>query len=258
LIRSALPAAGRAGLETLGGVSLLALDALRALARGGVPWRELARSIDEVAVRSSSIVALTALFTGLVLALQTGVGLQRFGAARYTGYVVGLAVVREIGPVLTALIVGGRVGGGIAAEIASMQVTDQVDALRAMGADPVRKLVVPRVLACALALPLLTALADVLGILGGVWTASTQFGLSPHYFLETVRQTVRISDLLSGLAKTAFFGCAIALIACYMGLTTSGGTAGVGRTTTRAVVTGSVAVLVLNFFLTKLFLLLWG
>ena len=242
--------------ETFGGLSVLSARTLRATLERSLPWSELFKAIDEIGVRSVSIVVLTALFTGLVLALQTGIGLQRFGSAEYTGFIVSLAIVRELGPVLTALIVGGRVAGGIAAELGSMTVTEQVDAIRAMGADPIRKLVVPRVLACVLMLPMLTVFADVLGILGGMLISDAQFGLPPLYFLETVKQSVHLSDVGSGIAKTVFFGFAIAVIACYEGLRTRGGTVGVGESTTRAVVNSSIAVLVLNFFLTKLMLLL--
>lgn len=242
--------------ETFGGLSLLSARTLRTTLERGLPWPELFRSIDEIGVRSASIVILTALFTGLVLALQTGIGLQRFGSAEYTGFIVSLAIVRELGPVLTALIVGGRVAGGIAAELGSMTVTEQVDAIRAMGADPIRKLVVPRVLACMLMLPMLTIFADVLGIVGAMVISDAQFGLPPLYFLETVKQSVELSDVGSGILKTVFFGFAIAVIACYEGLRTRGGTVGVGESTTRAVVNSSIAVLVLNFFLTKLMVLL--
>jgi phospholipid/cholesterol/gamma-HCH transport system permease protein len=242
--------------ETFGGLSLLSVRTLRATLEHSLPWRDLLHSIDHVGVRSASIVTLTALFTGLVLALQTGIGLQRFGSSEYTGYIVSLAIVRELGPVLTALIVGGRVAGGIAAELGSMAVTEQIDAIRAMGADPIRKLVVPRVLACMLTLPLLAIIADVLGILGSMLIADAQFGIPSLYFLETVKQSVLLSDVASGVSKTVFFGFAIGVIACYEGLNTTAGTVGVGLSTTRAVVMSSIAVLVLNFFLTKLFILL--
>lgn len=241
--------------DSFGGLSRLAGQALRAALERRLPWRELIRALDAIGARSVTIVTLTALFTGLVLALQTGIGLARFGSRQYTGYIVSLAIVRELGPVLTALIVGGRVAGGIAAELGSMTVTEQVDAIRAMGADPVRKLVLPRVIACVLALPMLTVFADVLGILGGMVIASTQFSLPATYFLQTVLLSVRPGDVVSGIAKTVFFGYAIGLIACYEGLRTRGGTVGVGAATTRAVVFSSVAVLILNFFLTKLFIL---
>jgi len=242
--------------ERFGGVTQLSGQTLRAGLERGLPWREMLWALDEIAVRSFWIVVLTALFTGLVLSLQTGIGLQRFGSAQYVGYIVSLAIVRELGPVLTALIVGGRIAGGMAAELGSMAVTEQVDAIRAMGADPVRKLVLPRVFATVLALPMLTVVSDVLGIAGGMLIALTQFSLPPSYFLQTVVSSIYLQDVVSGLAKTLFFGFAISVIACNEGLRTRGGTVGVGQSTTRAVVLSSVAILVLNFFLTKLFILL--
>jgi phospholipid/cholesterol/gamma-HCH transport system permease protein len=249
--------AGALGLaEAFGGLTQLTARTFRVALERRIPWKETLRAFDEVGTRSTSIVTLTALFTGLVLALQTGIGLQRFGSKQYVGYIVSLAIVRELGPVLTALIVGGRVAGGMAAELGSMAVTEQLDAIRAMGADPVRKLVLPRVLACLLAFPMLTLLSDVLGILGGMLISSAQFKLPAWYFLQTVVLSVRPEDVISGLAKTVFFGFAIAVVACHEGLRTRGGTVGVGHATTRAVVYSSVAVLVLNFFLTKLFILL--
>jgi phospholipid/cholesterol/gamma-HCH transport system permease protein len=242
--------------EGFGGLTQLTGRTFRAALERRIPWREMLRALDDVGAKSTSIVTLTALFTGLVLALQTGVGLKRFGSTQYVGYIVSLAIVRELGPVLTALIVGGRVAGGMAAELGSMKVTEQVDAIRAMGADPIRKLVLPRVIACVLAFPMLAVLADVLGILGGLLIATAQFKLPGWYFLQTVMLSIRAEDVISGLAKTLFFGLAIALVACHEGLRTRGGTVGVGQATTRAVVYSSVAVLGLNFFLTKLFILL--
>jgi phospholipid/cholesterol/gamma-HCH transport system permease protein len=243
-------------VDGVGGAALLSAHTLRSGFERRLPWRDVLGALDLVGVKSLSIVTLTALFTGLVLALQTGIGMDRFGASEYTGYVVSLAIVRELGPVLTALIVGGRVAGGIAAELGSMTVTEQIDALRAMGTDPVRKLVLPRVIACMLALPMLTVVADVLGIVGGMAITSSQFSVPMTYFLETVRRAVLFEDVFSGLAKTVFFGFAIAIIASNEGLRARGGTAGVGDATTRAVVASSIAVLILNFFLTKFFLML--
>ena len=172
----------------------------------------------------------------------------------YVGSIVGLALVRELGPVLAALMLAGRVGAGITAELGSMQVTEQVDAIRAMGADPTQKLILPRVVAATLMLPLLTILADVLGIAGGMVIADLQYGIRPHFFLQTVLTTVTLADFLSGLLKTFFFGWVIAMVGCFMGLRTRGGTVGVGAATTRAVVTASIGVLIGDFFLTKLFL----
>ncbi len=242
--------------EELGDFTVLSLQTLVALRRPRFPLRELAVQFEALAVRSAPIVVITSVFTGMVLALQTAYSLTRFGARPYVGSIVGLAIVRELGPVLAALMVGGRAGAGIASELGSMQVTEQVDAIRALGADPVQKLVLPRVLATTLGLPLLTIFAITLGIAGGMVVAEAQYGIASSFYLQTVTSVVRASDFVSGVAKTVVFGWAIGMIGCHVGLATQGGTAGVGRATTRAVVVASIVVLVADFFLTKLLLLL--
>jgi phospholipid/cholesterol/gamma-HCH transport system permease protein len=262
----ATPLALRGGLVTMGERALAALDGFgdftllcaqtfRAPFRLRFPWRELLVQFEAIAVRSTMIVAVTALFTGMVLALQTVVSLTRFGAKPYTGSFVGLAMALELAPVLTALMVAGRVGAGITAEIGSMAVTEQVDAIRAMGADPVQKLVLPRVLAATLALPLLTVIANVLGVLGGMLVAEG-YGITTSFYYQSVATTVTLGDYASGVIKTFFFGWCIASVGCFMGLRTQGGTVGVGRSTTRAVVVSSISVFVSDFFLSKLMLLL--
>jgi phospholipid/cholesterol/gamma-HCH transport system permease protein len=243
-------------VDRVGQFALLAGATFRAALRPRFPWLEVMRQIEAIGARSSTIVLITALFTGMVLALQTGIALARFGAKPYVGAVVGLSLARELGPVLTALMVGGRVGAGITAEIGAMQVTEQVDAIRSMGADPVQKLVLPRVLAATLALPLLTVLADVLGAIGGLGLAWTQFGIDPSFYLQTIRNTVQVEDMFSGIVKTFVFGWLIAMVGCSTALQTTGGTVGVGRATTRAVVAASIGVLVTDFFLTQLLVLL--
>ena len=243
-------------IDRLGQFTLLAGQTARAAARPRFPWIEVLRQLEAIGARSSTIVLLTALFTGMVLALQTGIALARFGAKPYVGAVVGLSLARELGPVLTALMVGGRVGAGITAEIGAMQVTEQVDAIRSMGADPVQKLALPRVLAATFALPLLTVLADVLGVLGGLVLAWSQFGIDPNFYLQTISNTVNIEDLFSGVLKTFVFGWLIAMVGCSTALQTTGGTVGVGRATTRTVVAASIGVLVTDFFLTQLMVIL--
>ncbi|MGH7288684.1 MAG: MlaE family ABC transporter permease [Myxococcota bacterium] len=242
--------------EEFGAFALLALAALRALGRPRFPWRESILQFEALAVRSAPLVVVTSMFTGMVLALQTAYSLTRFGAKPYVGSIVGLAIVRELGPVLAALMVGGRAGAGIASELGSMQVTEQVDAIRAMGADPVQKLVLPRVLATTLGLPLLTIFAISVGIVGGMLVAEAHYGIASGFYLQTVSHVVRVSDFVSGVAKTFVFGWAIGMVGCYVGLATEGGTVGVGRATTRAVVIASIVVLVADFFLTKLLMLL--
>lgn len=241
--------------ETVGEFGLLAVDAVRAIGHRGFPWRELFVQFEATAVRSTAIVAVTALFTGMVLSLQTAFALGRFGARPYVGSIVGLAIVRELGPVLAALMVGGRVGAGIASEIGSMKVTEQVDAIRAMGADPVQKLVMPRVVALTLGLPLLTFFAILLGVAGGMLVADLQYAIGPNFYLQTVTATVTVGDFVSGVSKTFVFGWIVAMVGCHVGLRTGGGTRGVGQATTRAVVTASIAILVSDFFLTKLLML---
>jgi phospholipid/cholesterol/gamma-HCH transport system permease protein len=242
-------------VHAFGDFVLMSWAAFAALWRRRFPARDAMLQLELVAVRSLPIVAITALFTGMVLALQTAFALERFGAKPYVGAIVGLAIVRELGPVLAALMVGGRVGAGIASELGSMQVTEQVDAIRAMGADPVQRLVVPRVLATTLGLPLLAIFAIALGIAGGGVVADFQYGISGSFYYQTIVTTVRASDFFSGVAKTVVFGWIIAMVGCFVGLRTEGGTAGVGRATTQAVVTASIAVLISDFFLTKLLLL---
>jgi phospholipid/cholesterol/gamma-HCH transport system permease protein len=251
---------GDSALEVVDGAgrfALLAWATLRAGVRSRFPGYEVLRQFEAIGARSMTIVLITALFTGMVLALQTGIALARFGAKPYVGNVVGLSLVRELGPVLTALMVGGRVGAGISAEIGAMQVTEQVDAIRALGADPVQKLVLPRVVAATLALPLLTICADMLGILGGMLLAWAQFGLDPNFYLSTVVKTVRLADFFGGISKTFVFGWIIAMVGCFCALETTGGTVGVGRSTTRAVVTASIAILISDFFMTQLLVVLF-
>ena len=243
-------------VDACGEFALLGMRTLRAALRPGFPWKECFRQFDAIGARSITIVLITALFTGMVLALQTGIALARFGAKPYVGSVVGLSLARELGPVLTALMVGGRVGAGITAEIGSMQVTEQVDAIRSLGADPVQKLVLPRMLACVLALPLLTVSADVLGVTGGMLLAWGQFGIEPHFYLSTIVNTVTVSDFAEGIAKTFVFGWIIAMVGCFSALRTTGGTVGVGRATTRTVVVASISVLISDFFMSQLMVLL--
>ncbi len=238
-------------LEILGEFGLLALGTFRSLRQRGVPWQEVLVQFEAIAVRSTPIVAITALFTGMVLALQTAFALSRFGAKPYVGSIVGLAIVRELGPVLAALMVGGRVGAGITSELGSMKVTEQVDAIRAMGADPVHKLVLPRVIATTIGLPLLSIFAIFLGVLGGLIVADLQYRIEPDFFMQTVTTTVTVGDFFAGVVKTFVFGWIIAMVGCFTGLRAGGGTAGVGQATTRSVVTASIAVLVSDFFLTK-------
>jgi phospholipid/cholesterol/gamma-HCH transport system permease protein len=215
---------------------------------------EVMRQMDELGVKSVAITGITAFVTGGVLALQTAYSLEAFGGKNFVGRIVSLSLVRELGPILTALMVAGRVGSGITAELGSMTVTEQVDALRAMAVSPTRRLVVPRILAVVLMMPVLTAIADVLGILGGMGIAVLEIRMTAQDYITSIWQQLAISDIFSGLGKTVFFGLEIAAIGCYNGLQVEGGAAAVGRATTRTVVLASISILISDFFLTKLFL----
>jgi len=244
----------QAALETFGGATRLAGQSLVRMVTP--PWdlAEVIRQLDRVGVGSLNLTNVTALFTGMVLALQTAYTLAAFGADLYIGEVVAMSLVRELGPVLTALMVGGRVGSGIAAELGSMAVTEQVDAMRSMAADPVRKLVVPRLWATLVALPLLTILADAMGIIGGMLIAVLQQGSTAEFYFRHAFRLMTFSDVASGLGKTLFFAWLIAIIGCYNGMSARGGADGVGRATTNTVYAAAIGVLVSDFFLTKLFL----
>lgn len=215
------------------------------------------REIDNFGVGSLLLVDLIALFTGMVMALQTIYGLSMYGAEIYVGGVVSLSLVRELGPVMASIMVGARVGSGIAAEIGSMQVTEQIDAMRALGASPVKKLVTPKMIAAIITLPLLTVTANIVGIFGGMIIAIFELEIDRTFYVNSVLNTITVSDLLSGVGKTVFFGLIIAVVGCYFGLKTTGGTTGVGRSTTITVVTISILILISDFFLTKLFLMLF-
>jgi phospholipid/cholesterol/gamma-HCH transport system permease protein len=240
--------------EQLGELGLLTRDFVHYLFRRPFEARLLIEQLDSIGWRSLNVVNLTAVFTGMVLALQMGGFLSRFGAKIYVSRIMGISLLREMGPVLTALMIGARVGAGIAAELGSMTVTEQVDAMRALASSPVKKLVVPRVLATIVILPVLTMIADAVGLFGGWLISVTQLGVSAEFFYTSLIHNVSVGDLVSGLAKALFFGYLIAIIACEKGLAARGGADGVGRATTSAVVAASISILVADFFLTKLFL----
>lgn len=214
--------------------------------------RDVVEQFDAIGVGSLTVVLLTGFFTGAVLALSGGVSLDQFGARPYVGRLVSASMVRELGPVLTALMITGRVGSGIAAELGSMGVTEQINALRALGTDPIRKLVVPRMLAGLLMVPVLTVISDFTGIFGGWVIARWQLGVASSLYWTSVLDGLYLQDAWMGLIKPFFLGFVIVTIGCHVGLRVTGGTQGVGRATTQAVVAGSVAVLAVDFFVTKL------
>ncbi len=242
--------------ERAGDLALLTGRSFAAMVRPPYEWRAWFRQAEQIGVRSLGVAGITTVFTGMVLALQTAYSLPSLGIKYYIGAVVSKSLVRELGPVLTALIVGGRIGAGMTAEIGTMKVTEQIDALRSMAADPVKKLVVPKLVATLVMLPALTMIGDALGILGGLFVARVQLGLPSGLYLNDVFDSLTLSDVFSGLGKAFFFGYFVAIVGCYNGLTTEGGADGVGRATTNTVVLSAILVLVSDFFLTKFFYLL--
>jgi len=213
--------------------------------------RELIRQMVRVGVGSTPVILLTAMFTGAVLALQSYTVLARFSAEGFVGSLVSLSLVLELSPVIGGLIIAGRVGSSMGAEIGTMRVTEQIDALEVMATDPIHYLMVPRVWALTAMMPLLVLFGDVIGIVGGYLVAVVLMGSNPVVYIENSFQYMDLWDLFQGLIKAAFFGLLVGVIGCQKGFFTTGGAEGVGRATTRAVVTASIAILISDFFLTK-------
>lgn len=240
-----------------GGVGLLTGVVLRSLVLPPKYVRLVVQEIETMGVRSLGVALTAAVFTGMVFALQSAVNMARFGAENYVGPVTALAILRELGPVLTAILVGGKVASGITAELGSMKVTEQIDALRTLGVNYVKRLVVPRVLAALVVFPLLTVLADVIGVLGGMVIMFFERGADMYAYWNVTAYWVVPKDFLMGIGKSIVFGAIVTLIGCYNGLATEGGTEGLGRATTATVVHVTMGVIVSDFFLTKLLLMLF-
>jgi phospholipid/cholesterol/gamma-HCH transport system permease protein len=219
-------------------------------------FHDVVEQLDSIGWGSLTVVLLTGIFTGAVLALQSGLTLDQFGARPVVGRLVSASMIKELGPVLTALMLAGRVGSGIAAELGSMVVTDQINALRALGTDPVRKLVVPRVIAGVVMAPILTVISDFMGIIGGSIIAIFQLQVTSGQYWKSITDGLYVQDAWMGIIKPFFLGFVIVSIGCHVGLRTKGGTQGVGRATTNAVVAASVCVLAVDFFLTRLLITL--
>ena len=219
-------------------------------------FRDVVEQFEQIGLGSLTVVLLTGFFTGAVLALQTGITLDQFGARPFVGRLISASMVKELGPVLTGLMLAGRIGSGIAAELGSMVVTDQINALRALGTDPVRKRVVPRVLAGFFMAPVLTIIANTVGIIGGWLIAVFQLRVASSLYWTSIVEGLYIEDAWMGLIKPFFLGYAIVTIGCHVGLRAKGGTQGVGRATTNAVVASSVAVIAVDFFVTRLLITL--
>ncbi len=237
----------------LGGVSLLIGRFFKHSFKRPFISDELKDQCIQVGLASMPIASVTLFFVGVVFAFQFGITLRALGAVQFIGRVTSVSLVRELGPVFTALVVGGRIGAGMAAEIGSMRVSEQIDAIRALGASPIRKLIVPRVIASTLMLPLLSVLATVIGTFGAIIIAWGEFHVSPVSFYGSAIGTVKMLDIVSGFVKSFFFGFGIAIVGCHEGLQCDFGTRGVGRATTRAVVNVSLVIVFTDFFLTRFF-----
>jgi phospholipid/cholesterol/gamma-HCH transport system permease protein len=253
---------GRLGTRSMelardtGGIALLLKDSVTTLCSTPLRWRHTLDQMNVIGVTSLPLVFLTSLFTGMVLSLQSAYQLQLFAAEQFTSDLVALSMTRELGPVLTAMVVAGRVGASIAAEIGTMKVTEQIDALRCQAVDPVRYLVVPRVVAGFFMLFFLTIYADCIGMLGGYFVCVFKLGISSHQYIKRTIQVLMIKDIMTGLVKAFVFGLVISIVGCYFGLKTEGGAEGVGRSTTMAVVTALVLVIALDCFFTAFFYLI--
>ncbi|MFN3454271.1 MAG: MlaE family ABC transporter permease [Pseudobdellovibrio sp.] len=243
-------------LEFIGGVGLLSKDTWNELRTRPFYFNLLIDQIYLIGVKSLPLVLITALSTGMVMSLQYGLGLEKFGGKPYVPRLVASTILREMGPVFTSLMLAARVGAGMASEIGSMVVTQQVDAIRALGTSPIKRIVIPRVLACLIVLPLLVSIANLVGNYGGLVVGSIELNLDAQFYYRRVLETSNLKDYLAGFGKTFFFALFIALPSCYFGLNVKNGTKEVGLATTKAVVTASLLILVGDFFLSKLFWIL--
>jgi phospholipid/cholesterol/gamma-HCH transport system permease protein len=239
-------------LRSVGAIAIFAAEAISHLVRPPFHGRLFLKAFIEIAWFSLPVVALTAVFTGMVLALQSYTGFSRFNAEGAVANVVVLSITRELGPVLAGLMVAGRIGAAFAAEIGTMRVTDQIDALSTLSTNPMKYLVTPRILAGTLALPLLVVVADILGVMGGWLIGTQQLGFASGAYLKSTFDFLQMSDVVSGLIKAAVFGFVITLMGCWAGYQSGGGAQGVGRATTSAVVASSILILALDYILTAI------
>lgn len=237
-------------IEEFGRVMLLLLSTLTWMIRPPYRFREVFKQMEFVGVNSLPVVVITGAFTGMVLAIQTYYGFRMFGGESLVGATVALSMTRELGPAITALMVTGRAGSAMAAELGTMKVTEQIDALYTMSVNPVQYLIMPRVIAGILMLPVLTVISDFIGIVGGYFVGVELLKINSGIFMARIVEFLDLNDIFNGLIKSAVFGLILSLVGCYKGFYTSGGAAGVGRATTQAVVIASVAILISDYFLT--------
>jgi phospholipid/cholesterol/gamma-HCH transport system permease protein len=253
-----LDRAARKGVSAVQQYALISGRALGNLFQRPFYGADILTQADIIGVGSIPIVILTGFFTGGVLALQSASTLAQFGAAAVTGQLVSFSMIKELGPVLTSLMVSGRNASGMASELGSMMVTEQIDAMRALGTDPLKKLVMPRIVATTIMLFFLTIISDAVGILGGAWVSVFLLGQDGSQYFHTAYQSLRYADLVQGMVKPLIFGLIIATIGCYYGMTTRGGTQGVGRSTTQAVVVSSVLIIASDFVISRFMIGIFG
>lgn len=236
-------------LEEMGAITILSLQTILYSFRGIFNYRDLLAQMVRVGVDSLPVAVVTAAFVGMVFAVQIASEFVKFGAGNVVGGVMGIAVARELAPALTAVVIAGRVGSAFAAEIGTMSVTEQIDAIYAMGSDPIKHLVVPRFIASTIMLPILTIFADIVGFFGGYFVAVYVVGINSVGYMDSASSFLNMGDITGGIIKAVFFGMIISIIGCYMGLKTKGGARGVGEATTNSVVYSLMAIFVANYFL---------
>lgn len=236
-------------LEELGDITILSLQTLLYTFRGNFSWKDLFAQMERIGVDSLPVAIVTAAFVGMVFAVQISYEFVKYGAGNIVGGVMGIAVARELAPALTAVVIAGRVGSAFAAEIGTMAVTEQIDAIYAMGSDPIKHLVVPRFIASTLMLPILTIFADLVGFFGGYLVAVYVVGINTYGYMDSASSLLTMNDILGGIIKAVFFGMIISIIGCYRGLRTKGGARGVGEATTNSVVYSLMAIFIVNYFL---------
>ncbi len=256
-VPAALGASVTGFLGHAGEMAQLLARTVRVLFTRPFEFREMVRQIDRLGIRAMGLVVFTSSMMGMVMAMQFAFGLKKFGGMEYTSRVVALSFVQEIAPTFMGLIVGARIAAGITAELGAMAVTEQIDAISALGANPYKKLVVPRLLACVCTMPVVNAISFTLGFSAAMFITDLQFGIPAGFFLSSALQSVAVEDFYAGCLKPPVFGVIIVMVSCHFGMRTRGGTAGVGRSTTTAVVTTGVVMLVADFLLTTLGQLIW-
>lgn len=239
-------------LEDLGDITLLAAQTILYIIKGNVNAKELLTQLVRVGVDSMPVAIVTSLSVGMVFSVQIANEFVKYGAGNVVGGVMGIAIARELAPVLTAVVIAGRIGSAFAAEIGTMAVTEQIDAISAMGSDPIKHLVVPRFIASMIMLPILTIFADIVGFFGGYLVAVFIVGINSFGYMESASQLLTVNDILGGILKAVFFGMIISLIGCQRGLKTNGGAKGVGEATTNSVVNSLMAIFIVNYFLSML------